>query len=172
MALRMEYAGIGAVETPSDVIMMMRYLAALLLRKGFTLRSGGAKGADKAFETGAAMNGFAAVDKMRIFTAADAGRHPEWFHHARQFHPAWRLCSDHAQALHARNSPIILGETLNDPVDFVLCWTRGGKIVGGTGQGLRIAAHHRIPVVNLYNDPQASALFLWLAENQLMEGGL
>lgn len=172
MALKMTYAGIGAVETPSDVIMMMRYLGALLFKKGFTLRSGRARGADTAFETGVAMNGIDALGKMQLFTAADADKHPEWFHHARQFHPAWRLCSDHAKALHARNSPIILGETLDDPVDFVLCWTRNGQIIGGTGQGLRIARHHRIPVINLYNDPRASALFLWLAENGLMEGGI
>ena len=46
------YAGIGSRSTPPEVQAVMRTLANNLEYTGFTLRSGGAKGADSAFEHG------------------------------------------------------------------------------------------------------------------------
>jgi len=46
------YAGIGARDTPQEVLNRMTKLAGVLQRKGLCLRSGGAKGADTAFEAG------------------------------------------------------------------------------------------------------------------------
>ena len=46
------YAGIGSRETPEDVCGRMTKLASILERKGYTLRSGGAVGADTAFAGG------------------------------------------------------------------------------------------------------------------------
>lgn len=123
-------------------------------QKGFTLRSGRAKGADQAFES--------EVPYLKeIFTARDAT--PESFDHAAKYHPAWEHCSAFAQALHARNSMIVLGRDLNDPVDFVVCWTPGGAITGGTGQALRIAGAYGIPVFN-YGDNSIYRLSGWLVE--------
>lgn len=164
MTLKMVYAGIGSRDTPPNILTVMRFLGASMLQKGFRLRSGGAVGADSAFAEGAAMNGFVANSMVDIFTAADAQKHDEWFAHARQFHPAWRLCSEHAKALHARNSAIVMGATLNDPVDFVICWTKTGKATGGTGQGIRIAQAHQIKVFNLYDDPRGYAPIQYLKD--------
>lgn len=47
------YAGIGSRETPHHVLMDMVRIAKLLYSLGYTLRSGGADGADSAFEMGA-----------------------------------------------------------------------------------------------------------------------
>jgi hypothetical protein len=47
------YAGIGSRETPSDVCSQMTELAKQLDAENWILRSGGAKGADSAFENGA-----------------------------------------------------------------------------------------------------------------------
>ena len=49
----MIYAGIGARKTPGGVLVLMREVGAILARDGWMLRSGGAEGADSAFEAGA-----------------------------------------------------------------------------------------------------------------------
>lgn len=139
------YAGIGSRETPQSIGWIMYGIAQQLARRGGILRSGRAKGADTYFENGAKSMG----GRCELFTAGMA--QDKWFFHAAQFHPAWSKCSDNAKALHARNSAIILGPFLNDPVDFVICWTKDGEASGGTGQGLRIADHLRIPIYNLHS---------------------
>ena len=47
------YAGIGSRETPQEFLEFFVKLARFLYSKGYTLRSGGADGSDKAFEIGA-----------------------------------------------------------------------------------------------------------------------
>ena len=49
----------------------------------------------------------------------------------------------------ARNSYQVLGRNLDDPVEFVICWTPGGSGSGGTGQAIRIAKDYQIPVFDL-----------------------
>lgn len=46
------YAGVGSRETPEDVLQLMRQFAIKLANLGWVLRSGGAPGADSAFEAG------------------------------------------------------------------------------------------------------------------------
>ena len=46
------YAGIGSRETPKEVCIEIQGLAKTLANEGYVLRSGGATGADEAFETG------------------------------------------------------------------------------------------------------------------------
>jgi len=53
------------------------------------------------------------------------------------------------QIMHGRNPFQILGKDLNDPVDFVLCWTQYGKIEGGTATAINLALKYNIPVFNL-----------------------
>lgn len=136
------YAGIGARRTPLRILRQMSELALSLRYRGFTLRSGGATGADSAFATGA--HGMSA-----IFVEADGARYPEAMRHAAQFHPKWDLLGPVSKALHARNSLIMLGTNLDAPVRFVVCWTPHGNIAGGTGQAMRIALALGIPIYNL-----------------------
>ena len=133
------YAGIGSRETPVNVLGYMRSCAAQLERLHYTLRSGGASGADTAFANG--------CTAKTIFRANDAT--PDAIKTVKVFHPAPHLLTPFVTKLHARNAMILLGADLNDPVQFVLCWTPGGRVTGGTGQGLRIALHHKIPIVNM-----------------------
>ena len=44
---------------------------------------------------------------------------------------------------------MLLGETLDRPVDAVVAWTVQGRVEGGTGMGIRIAESRGIPVLNL-----------------------
>ncbi len=134
------YAGVGSRETPNDILEMMTLTAKALHDKGYTLRSGGAIGADTAFERG--------TDRKEIFLATHATK--EAISEASRFHPAWDRCTSYARQLHGRNMMILLGADLLAPVRFVLCWTKNGGATGGTGQAIRAANHYRIPVFNLF----------------------
>ena len=74
---------------------------------------------------------------------------PGWSRSAAAHHPAWGRCSDAVRKLHARNAAVLLGPDADAPVDAVVCWTEGGQVAGGTGMAIRLARHHRIPVLNL-----------------------
>lgn len=147
------YAGIGSRETPVNILNTMTKCANRLANRGYILRSGGAPGADFAFERGAGTakeiylpwKGFNG-SSSQIYSIPSKATEI-----AAEFHPAWSRCSDSARKLHSRNVLQILGYTLNSPVSFVLCWTKDGKASGGTGQAIRIAEHLNIPVFNLHS---------------------
>lgn len=148
------YAGIGSRETPSDVLNKMAAIAEFLSSLDYTLRSGGAAGADSAFESGATRkeiflpwdhyNGRKVnnVDTFSVLTE-------DHFTLAEAIHPAWDRCSHAAKRLHARNTQQILGRHLDSPCDFVVCWTKGGQTVGGTGLAIRLAKCEGIRIFNL-----------------------
>lgn len=147
------YAGIGSRSTPENECGVMIDLAGTLAEVGYTLRTGGAKGADEAFLMGAALRAGGAWSLWLPWQGYNGheGTLPtaKAFEVARRFHPAWHMCGPGAQKMHARNANIVLGADLATPVEFVVCWTPRGEPVGGTGQALRIAAAYDIPVYNL-----------------------
>lgn len=155
----MTYAGIGSRTTPKEVLKEMRKVASELSIKGYTLRSGRAKGADTAFESGAS--------KAEIFTANEATDFTRAV--AKEIHPNPSKLTGIALDLMARNTNQVFGKDLNTPVDFVLAWTpltKEGKVVtkaedrvyygkdhanntGGTGQAIAMANLKGIPVINM-----------------------
>ena len=146
------YAGIGSRSTPQWCLDQMANWGLYLEGIGYILRSGGANGADSAFELNVPpahkeiylpWMGFNGSTSDLIAPSANA------MEVAAEFHPNWAACSKVARLFHARNSHQILGEHLDDPVKFVICWTPGGEITGGTGQALRIAQAYDIPIINL-----------------------
>ncbi|KKL28431.1 hypothetical protein LCGC14_2375210 [marine sediment metagenome] len=64
-------------------------------------------------------------------------------------HPAPYNCNDYVRKLHGRSVQIVLGENLNKPSEFVICWTPGGKAIGGSGIGIKLAEREGITVYNL-----------------------
>lgn len=145
------YAGIGSRETPQDVLDIFKSVATYLANKGFTLRSGAAKGSDKAFEIGCdevrglkeiylPWNGFEGSNSNLVVSNKRA------FEIAERFHPYWHNLKDGAKKLQARNSHQVLGQDLETPSKFIICWTKNGNGSGGTGQAIRIAKHYNIPV--------------------------
>ena len=132
----------------------MTSIARLLCVCGYVLRSGGAPGADSAFEAGV-HNSLKEIwlpwpnfngNRSKLFPSADA------FTLAKKYHPKWNKLYDTSKKLHARNGHQILGADLQTPTDFVVCWTSDGKASGGTGQALRIAADRNITIYNLFNE--------------------
>lgn len=158
------YAGIGSRETPDDICALMAQIAAYLERRAYTLRSGGAPGADTAFERGVILdankeiflpwpgfNGRVATPKIEPAIYAWAT------HIAESYHPAWSKCGPSARKLHTRNVFQVFGADFESPSRFVVCWTADGKASGGTGQALRIAAD-KMPIFNLHNSRAAERL--------------
>lgn len=147
------YTGIGSRETPADVIKKMITAAKALGKGGWTLRSGGAAGADQAFETGCNMVG---GDKEIYLPWRGFRRNPSPLYGttkearmiAKAYHPAWENLSSAAWEFMGRNSYQVLGQDLNTHTAFILCWTPEGAITGGTGQALRIAEAYDIPILN------------------------
>jgi hypothetical protein len=138
----------------------MRGIAKTLCQEGYILRSGGADGADTAFEDGHDYAGCEVIggDKeiylpWKGFNNRDNGEGCDIYpptkraiEIASKFHPTWDRCSSAVQKLHARNSHQVLGKDCETPSEFVICWHPG---YGGTMQAVRIATHHKIPVYNL-----------------------
>jgi hypothetical protein len=152
----MYYTGIGSRSTPEDILKDMTNIATNLELSGFTLRSGGANGADSAFEAGVSDPRNADIylpwSGFNRNTSALFDITQEALDMAKAFHPAWDRCSPAARKFHARNCYQVLGRYLDQPSDFVLCWTPGGAWTGGTAQALRIAYAHKIPIFNMSDD--------------------
>lgn len=140
------YAGIGSRQTPAHICEKMTDVAVTLKTAGFILRSGGADGADIAFEAGAG-------DAKEIFYPSAGGSH-FWraLEIAEFYHPAWERCGHNARLLHTRNVYQVLGPDLVSFSEFVICWTKDGGATGGTGQAIRIARAFGIPVINMFFD--------------------
>ncbi len=155
------YAGIGSRETPPATLAIMRKLAGLLEREGWLLRSGGADGADTAFEQGVRNPRHRAIflpgdwfneRKAGFGGCYDSTKLPGWekaLKTVNRFHPAPNNLSPFARKLMARNAMQILGPKLNHPADLVIAWTSMGMKTGGTSQALRIAEEYNIKVINL-----------------------
>ena len=162
------YTGIGSRETPDIVLGQMTHLATVLDSRGWLLRSGGAPGADDAFERGAP------VGRRRIYVpylGFNGRKHtdcidpmkqlPSVYQRAveiaRRHHPYWHGLSDPVKKLMARNVFQVLGDDLETPSSFVWCWapnpqTKEGKVVdvkGGTGLAVRVAAEFGVAVYHL-----------------------
>jgi len=150
------YAGIGSRSTPDAVQVKMREIAVWLASIGWTLRSGGADGADSAFEAGCDFVG----GKKEIylpwkkFNGNSSLLYPPTaaaLELASTIHPAWHMCSHGAKLLHGRNCHQVLGQTLDQPVAMVVCWTQGGGISGGTATAMKLAQQNGARVFNLFD---------------------
>lgn len=162
------YAGIGSRKTPEDVCRKMFTAGRTMAKLGFCLRSGGAAGADEAFESGVD-DWTASHSNDPESTALLKEIYLPWkgFRKnlselygscrdarilAKEYHPNWANVSCAGRDFHARNVYQILGRDLQTPSSFVLCWTPEGKISGGTGQALRIAKDRGVPILNFATD--------------------
>ncbi len=160
------YTGIGSRETPEDVLYIMKKIALYLARQGYILRSGGAHGADLAFEEGCDIG---RGEKEIFLPWPYFNNHPSPFCYPSynsfevvdKFHPSPNKLSNGARKLHARNTHQVLGKNLIEPSEFIICWT-GPK--GGTQQALRIADYCEIPIYNLKKKGMGKILKKFLIE--------
>lgn len=155
------YAGIGSRSAPFEILYLMRIIAHRLSRIGYKLRSGGAKGSDKAFESGAGGN-------AEIYLSSDA---ENWaFEMAEKTLPTDRknfsTWTPYIKGLIARNMMQILGKNGDSPVDFVVCWAPStfykDSSSGGTGYAIRLALSLGVKVYNLYDVEQQKEFLRFL----------
>ncbi|MFW5962023.1 MAG: hypothetical protein ACOCQR_00225 [bacterium] len=163
------YTGVGSRNTPKNIQEVMVALAYKLSKKKYILRSGGAEGADYAFEYGCRN----ANSNMEIFLPWDGfnNLYNDLEHFllnnfnnieqatiiAKTYHPNFDKLSPGAQKLMTRNSYQVLGQDLNTMSEFLVCWTPDActsmedrtQKTGGTGQAIAIASDYGLPIFNL-----------------------
>ena len=155
----MIYTGIGSRNAPEAVLDAAYIIGWYLHRKGFVLRSGAADGLDLAFQGNVkssirngdeiylpwnSFNGSCAKFvplKIELEIILEQVLDKQHFDNLRKNNGAFKL--------HCRNVYQVLGEHLDRPSDFVVCWTKDGKCIGGTATALKLANKHNIPIINL-----------------------
>ena len=164
------YTGIGSRDTPESILKKMGACSKRLKELGFTLRAGGAKGADSAFEQwgGVCAEIYLPYDGFQgkhdnFINAQFLPNYNQAVRMASEYHPNWAACNERARQMHTRNVYQILGKELDKPSLFVVCWTKDGKASGGTGQAMRIAKAYDVPIFNLYFDNSLESLGQWLS---------
>lgn len=162
------YAGIGSRETPEEIKTMMTNISSQLEKSGWLLSSGGAQGADQAFE-----DGVSSIEANRIILATN-GNHGKWASQGYivftdlspdvqqyckdivfKIHPAPDKLKPFPLLLHSRNVIQIMGEDLNTWVKFVLYYAQEDKYgvpKGGTRTAVLLAKSLGIPAFNMLHD--------------------
>lgn len=148
------YTGIGSRKTPDNILNLFVELGKELAEMKLILRSGGAPGADSAFEVGCDLvNGHKRIflpwkgfnnNKSELF-----GVSTKCVNIARKLIPDFNNRKYGAQLLTARNVYQIMGNTLQEPTDFIVCYCDG---TGGTANTLKIAKHFGIKHIFNYYD--------------------
>lgn len=176
------YTGVGSRSTPEDIGRLMKLVAHKLAEEGWTLRSGGAEGADSYFQRGwtECMDELAGGAEIYIpWDNFNGLSHNQWCSVictnrydntkaeaiAASIHPAWDKCSRGAKALHTRNTYQVLGLTLDKPSKFLICWAptdKHGIPTGGTRTAWTLAQRYDIPCFNLYNVEDKERIVKWL----------
>lgn len=152
------WAGIGSRETPDDICELMTDFSRLMSSKGdWMLQSGAAPGADTAFEIGMHPDRKIIYIPWNGFQKRKVDNKTFWIPPVTKFslslvekyHHDHRKLSNGAFKLMNRNCYQVLGYNLQTPVNFVICWTKGGQRIGGTSFAWAIADAYKIPVYNL-----------------------
>lgn len=157
------WAGIGSrsIDRVDDEKTYKRLIdvAGIMATMKYTLRSGGALGADTAFEIGVSKVN---RELREIYLPSYAAKNDKPPKHsyvpadpqncaliARDICGHYAAMSPHARLLHQRNVCQILGLTLDNPVAITICWTLLGSIEGGSATAINLSLELGIPVVNL-----------------------
>ena len=161
------YAGIGSRKTPEKILLQMEKIGALLASKGYTLRSGGAVGADSAFERGCD----SAQGSKQIWHPSESYFPLHEWATDKASETCWEYPLEkmkaHTISLITRNMYQIFGddEYALQPVDFVLFWSEGDPLekgfeAGGTRYAIRACKSAGIPAYNLRTDKEQIAKLL------------
>jgi len=180
------YTGVGSRKAPLDVCNEMVRLAAALGPR-YILRSGAAAGtlegpasADVAFEAGARDVG---ADCEIYLPWKGYSNHPSPLYGvdataralAATLHPFWSALEEGAVKLHSVSCYQVLGQALDSPSEFLVCWTPDGceteqqrrRSTGGTATAIVLAHRNSIPVFNLKNDDSRERLVATLLEEDI-----
>lgn len=184
------YTGVGSRECPSDILKLMESVGFALASAGWTLRSGGAVGADQAFERGMLRY----VDSVETASWTPAEIYLPWDGYedhtkkshrglnilpnmihfdtesiaegmAMAVHPAWDACKQGARKMHTRNVFQVLGRTLDAPSKMLIAWTRldkHGNPKGGTATAINLAKENGVNTFNLNKAEDFERISKWI----------
>ena len=185
------YTGVGSRDTPQNILHMMSQIGEYMAHGGYCLLSGGATGADQAFEIG--------CDKVKgekqIFLPWDGfgyDRHKDigWAHWidndtifngvddramkiAEEFHPKWHMVGQAGRKMMARNTYQVLSTaSISSKSSLLVCWTPDGAIdqttikTGGTGQAIRVARAYGVKVWNLQRQDHVDTIMTKVIDHQ------
>ncbi len=160
------YCGVGSRQTPDYICQAFTKFASHLSDLGYTLRSGGADGADLAFEDGA--------NKKQIWLPwLGFNNSKEKFIFCKELtepvarlvinNQHWNRLSEAGKKMHCRNVHQVLGNLVDETVsEFVLCWTKDAEVIGGTATAIKLANLFDIPVFNFGKcNTYVDALLYW-----------
>lgn len=167
----MPYAGVGNADAPYKDQTQMTTLATRLESMGYTLRTSGGQGAEEAFEKGAAQK------EVHIPWKDFNGRKSEFCKCSKEalelvqfLSPVWDTLKPAVQAIIASKAHLVLGQDLQSPVRFLICWTADGAEAAGnctartgfTGTAIKLASKYNIPIFNLKNPDALERLKTYL----------
>lgn len=163
--MSMFYTGIGSRKTPPHIQEWQTEIARRLEGSGYVLRSGGAEGADQAFQ-----RGISHPSRMEIylpwwgfndFYRAEGFHVPSGMSNSEEagniastIHPAWERLTRGPRAMHRRNVYQVLGQDLATPSHLVVFWAPyqgNGQVKGGANTAVQLALRHQVPVINMLN---------------------
>lgn len=156
--------GIGSRKIDAVAFNSIHAIAKKIASMGWTLRSGGAIGADTAWELG-----WQGLDSKEIFlpnigfngrpkddacylTPSDYDVWIDAEDIARQIHPVFDNLDDWQRAAHTRNVFQVLGKDLKSKSDVVAAFAppKGKSVTGGTATAFNLARARGIPTYNLW----------------------
>ena len=154
------FAGIGSRNIPKEYELLIKRIASYMVAVGAKLRSGGANGTDRLFQTVFEENNSC----MEIYIPWEGFEglysdlpgiclvdNPEAIQFTKKYHKGFRNLTSGSIKLHNRNAHQILGKGLDDPCDLVICYRDPKAKSSGTDQAIRIALDNGIPVINVAN---------------------
>lgn len=145
------YTGIGSRQTPPKILLEMTKIAEINKKKGYRLRSGGAIGADQAFQAGCGGNADIFIPNPLLYPT---DQWEYWKTLASEVCSSFGLklnsMRSYTQFLIIRNMGQIVGRHGEEDSSMVYCWTPNGKLIGGTRYALRLAEMRNIPILNLW----------------------
>jgi len=176
------YTMIGSRLTPVHCEDLMKRLSHELCRLHYTVRSGGANGADTCAEYGFTnLNS----DLHEVYLPWSGFNNKSGIVYSKLglINEASELCSKHhlwwntvkkesVKHLHRRNMHQVLGKDLITPSQFCILYAepdtnRGeGHVKGGTGSANSLCLEQGVPVYNLYYDDVYSKLLNWVIRQE------
>lgn len=155
------YSGIGSRETPLSIGVLMAKIAYKLAKLNYTLRSGGAHGADQFFEYGCD----AGQGKKEIYRPQREDNGNNIFRNITEVKQSlvvdninYDNLKTYTQLLFRRNINQVLGDSLENAYlksKFCIFWIKTSdiyrKYAGGTRIAVRCADRYNIPLFNLLN---------------------
>jgi hypothetical protein len=159
------YTGIGSRDISKEEEQRIDYVVKKLYNLDYICFSGNAPGSDITFQR--CSNNKCVVflpwknfnkemyDPEQALDHFVVGNEKVGLEAAEKFHPNFKNLSCGGRALHARNYFQIFGYDVYPKSEFVICCASEDstrKVLGGTGQAIRIAKHNHLEIINLRND--------------------